>query len=112
MKVNDSAPLAQTSVTFVATVTGSGKPNGTVNFYEDGLFFIGGANLTGNTASLTTSIDIPGICTVTAQYLADASNNPSTSAGLNQIVTGSTLMYVQGQTNTLTHIANVTVTIQ
>jgi len=112
VKVNDSPPLAQAFLTFIVTPTGSGKPTGTVNFCEDEVFFIGGANLTGNTASLTTSIGVPGIYTVTAQYLGDASNNPSTSAGLNQVVTGSTLMYVQGQTSTLTHIANVTVTVQ
>ncbi len=106
-----SKVASQSQVTFVATVTSSGSPTGTVQFYGSGNY-LGAANLGGNTASLTTVFSTPGIYTVTGQYLGDASNTQSLSAGINQYVTGSTVATVQGQTSSLTHYANVTVTIQ
>jgi hypothetical protein len=102
----------QTQVTFTATITGSNTPTGSVNFVANGNINLGSANLNGNTAGLTTTIAFPGIYTVTALYSGDALNNPSTSVGLAQAVTGSTVMDVEGQTSTLTHFANVTVTVQ
>jgi trimeric autotransporter adhesin len=101
----------QTPLTFTATVSGQGSPTGSVIFFANGSSY-GTANLVGNTATLTTSIATPGIYTITAQYQGDFANNPSTSSGVNQAVTGSTIVSVEGQTNTLVHFANVTVTLQ
>jgi hypothetical protein len=101
----------QSPVTFTATVTGAGAPTGSVNFYVNGSSY-GTANLVGNTAALTTSIASPGLYTVTAQYSGDPSNTSSTSAGLNQAVTGSTVLNIQGQTSTTVHFLNVTATLQ
>ena len=103
---------ASAQVTFTATITGANAPTGSVNFVANGNLNLGSANLSGNTASLTIAIPVPGIYTVTALYSGDTLNNPSTSAGLAQGVTGSTVIDIEGQTSTLTHFANVTVTIQ
>jgi hypothetical protein len=103
---------ASAQVTFTATITGANTPTGSVNFVANGNLTLGSANLTGNTASLTTTIPFPGIYTVVALYSGDTLNNPSTSTGLAEGVTGSTVMDVEGQTSTLTHFTNVPVTIQ
>ena len=66
-------------VTFTATVTGT-TPAGMVNFY-DGTDLIGASPLNGSfQASLTTSSLAPGWRGITARYLGDANNAPSTSA--------------------------------
>jgi subtilase family serine protease len=103
---------ASAQVTLTATITGENTPTGSVNFAANGNLTLGSANLVGNTASLTTTIPFPGIYTVVALYSGDTLNNPSTSAGLAQGVTGTTVMDVEGQTSTLTHFTNVTITIQ
>jgi hypothetical protein len=111
--VSSAAKVAASAqVTFTATITGSNMPTGSVNFVANGNIPLGSANLNGNTASLATTIPFPGIYTVTALYSGDTLNNPSTSAGLAQGVTGSTVIDIEGQTSTLTHFANVTVAIQ
>jgi hypothetical protein len=102
---------AYSQFTLTATVSGSGQASGSVAFY------IGGANagsspLVGNVATFTTTAINPGILSFTAQYSGDGSNDPSTSAPLSEAVTGNTTVYVQGQTSTLTHVANVNVTLQ
>jgi hypothetical protein len=98
-------------MTLTATVSGNGAPTGNVTFYASGNY-LGTSGLVGNTATLTTTAYNPGIFGVTAQYSGDNLNNPSTSGAVNEIVTGSTTAYVQGQTSTVFHIANVTITIQ
>ena len=67
------------AVTFTATVTGA-MPTGTVNFY-DGTAWVGASPLNGSfQASLTTSNLPTGWRGITARYLGDANNAPSTSA--------------------------------
>ena len=105
-KVGSQAPF-----TVTATVTGAQNPTGGVQFYANGLY-LGSGSLVGNTASASASIFSPGIYSLTAQYFGDGLNNPSTSVGVNQVITGSTAIYVQGQTGTTIHSANVNVTIQ
>ncbi len=77
------------SVTFTATVTaeapGSGTPAGTVTFY-DGTTAIDTANLSGGTASYTTSTLSVGGHTITAQYNATADFAASTSTALDQTI--------------------------
>jgi hypothetical protein len=107
-----SPKVAQnTAFTFTAKVTGLGNPSGTVNFYANGSWF-GSSNLTAGTATFSASLVCPGIYSVTAQYIGDVSNLASSSSGVSQAITGSTLMQVNAQTSTLFHSVNVTVTLQ
>jgi hypothetical protein len=105
-KVAQGAPL-----TFTARVTGQGSPAGNVAFYTNGSW-IGASTLAAGTATLNTTLPFPGIYSITAQYAGDSNNLTSTSPGVGESVTGSTVMQVNGQTSTLFHSANVTVTIQ
>jgi len=107
-----SAKVAQNSpVTFTATVTGTGNPTGSVSFYLSGGYY-GSAYLVAGSASVTASPAIPGIYSLIAQYAGDANNLGSTSAGVSQAVTGTTIMQVNAQTGTLFHSTSVTVTLQ
>jgi len=107
-----STKIAQgTPFTFTAKVTGQGNPSGTVNFYASGSW-IGAGTLATGTATLDTSLPFPGIYSITAQYAGDFNNLTSTSAGVGESVTGSTVMQVNAQTSTLFHSVNVTVTLQ
>jgi hypothetical protein len=80
------------------------------------LFFLGPASaqapLISGTATATISPWIVGIFTLTATYTGDATNSGSTSAPVNEAVTGNTVMTVTGVTGTLYHTTNVTVTLQ
>lgn len=67
-------------VTLTATVSGV-SPTGTVQF-NDGATVLGTAALSGGTASFTTSSLAAGPHTLTAAYLGDASNLPSTSSAI------------------------------
>jgi hypothetical protein len=113
--VNSSASkvASQASVTFTATITGSasGAPTGSVIFLLNG-GFTGSAALVGKSATLITQIPAPGIYSLSAQYSGDALNQASTAIAQNVLVTGSTVVTIQGQTSNLTHYANVTVTLQ
>jgi Pro-kumamolisin, activation domain/Bacterial Ig-like domain (group 3) len=107
-----SAKVAQGApVSFTAKVTGQGSPSGNVTFYANG-GWLGGVTLTAGTATLNTTLPFSGIYTITAQYTGDSNNVMSISSGVGESVTGSTVVQVNGQTSTLFHSANVTVTIQ
>ncbi len=99
------------SVTFTAKVAGQGNPTGNVSFYANGAW-IGQSTLSGGTATLNASLIFPGVYSITAQYLGDSNNLASTSPGVSEAVTGNTFMQVNGQTSTLFHSVNVTVTLQ
>jgi len=92
-------------------VTGQGNPTGSVSFYAGGSW-IGQANLSAGTAALNTFLALPGVYAITAQYAGDPNNLASTSPGVSEAVTGATVMQVNGQTSTLFHSVNVTVTLQ
>ena len=100
-----------TSVTFTATVSGQGNPTGNVNFLS-GPDIIGQVPLINGSATVTTEFGNPGIWAITAQYVGDGRNQQSTSAVLNQGVTGNLSSVVQGQTGTLTRVSSFTVTMQ
>jgi hypothetical protein len=107
-----SAKVAQNATfTLTAKVTGQGNPSGNVTFYANG-GWIGQSSLVAGTATLNTTLPFAGIYSITAQYAGDSNNLTSTSPGVSESVTGSTVMQVSGQTSTLFHSANVTVTIQ
>jgi predicted secreted protein len=72
------------AVTFTATVTGT-SPTGTVTF-KDGAITLGTGTLSSGKATFTTSALSLGTHSITATYNGDATNNPSTSAPLNQVV--------------------------
>jgi Bacterial Ig-like domain (group 3) len=73
------------SVTFTATVLGA-SPTGTVQF-KDGAGNLGApVTLSGGVAALATSALTQGTHPVTAVYSGDASNAPSTSGIVNQVV--------------------------
>jgi hypothetical protein len=111
--LTSSAPKAApfTTVTFTATVSGQANPAGTVNFLS-GPDIIGQVPLINGIATVSTEFGNPGIWSITAQYVGDGRNQQSTSAVLNQGVTGNLSSLVQGQTGTLTRVSAFTITMQ
>jgi sugar lactone lactonase YvrE len=78
--------LAQTALTFIATVSAPlGMPSGTVTFL-DGTTPLGQASLTGHTASLVTSSLAAGSHTITADYSGDTDFAGSASSPLTQSI--------------------------
>jgi hypothetical protein len=78
--------LAQTALTFTATVSARlGTPTGTVTFL-DGTTPFGQASLTGHTASLITSSLVIGSHTITAVYSGDTDFAGSASSPLTQSI--------------------------
>ena len=75
------------SVTFTATVSGSGSPTGTVQFAIDGRNAGTPVALTGGQSTYTTSALTVGMHSVTAAYGGDAANASSMSSTLTQTVT-------------------------
>jgi hypothetical protein len=73
------------SVTFKATVTGSGSPTGTVTFMDGGSA-IGTGTLAGGIAAFSTSALTLGSHTITASYAGSAGFSGSTSVALMQVV--------------------------
>ena len=80
------------AVTFTATIApvspGSGVPTGTVTF-DDGSTVLGTVNLTGGTATFTTSSLAVGTHSIKAVYVGDPNFKTSTSAVLKQVVNSS-----------------------
>lgn len=83
--------LFNNSVTFTATVSGSGAvPTGTVTF-KDGSATLGSGNLSGSgVATFSTSTLSVATHSITAVYGGDTTYNTSTSAALSQIVNRAT----------------------
>ncbi len=77
------------SVTFTATVTGTGPiPTGTVNFF-DGVTLLGAGTLNGaGIATFTTSALAVGTHPITAAYAGDSTYAPSISPIVSQVVNG------------------------
>lgn len=74
------------SVTFTATITTSGTPTGTVQFF-DGASALGSAQtVSAGAATLSTSVLALGSHSITAQYSGDATHSGSTSSALSQVV--------------------------
>jgi hypothetical protein len=104
---------AQSSVQFTATVTSTaGAPvTGYVNFY-DNLGFGQFVNLTNGQAQVQTVLSGVGTHRVFAAYSGDTNNQGSTSAAFNQVITGTTTIYVTAQTGTNSHQIPVVITVQ
>jgi hypothetical protein len=103
---------AGTPVTVAAKVTGANKPTGAVDFFANG-GWVGTATLAADgTASTTINLVTPGIYTLTASYEGDGRNLASTSAGVSELMTGTTTVLVSGQLSTNNRIASVAVNVQ
>jgi hypothetical protein len=112
--VSSSAASVATGsgLTLTAKVTSSGSPTGIVYFLINGGWY-GQANLVGGSATVTIKAPAyPGIYQVIADYGGDASSGRSTSAPLNQTVTGNGSILVIGQTGSLSHSVDLPVTLQ
>lgn len=84
---NNAAPLTTTPITFTATVKPAGPPapTGTVSFYA-GITLLGTSNLSGGTATLTTTIATAGTYNIIAIYSGDLNYASSTSPPITQVV--------------------------
>jgi hypothetical protein len=88
--------LAQTAITFTATVSSAlGTPTGAVNFL-DGTTVLGQAALTGHVATLSTSSLAAGSHSITAVYSGDTNFAASTSSILTQSVLNFSLTSTSG----------------
>jgi hypothetical protein len=91
------------AVTFTASVTSSATqtPTGTMNFYANGIL-LGSAQLTsGSTANFTTTALPIGTESITASYLGDANNLPSSSASVTVTVSVSEIGVIPGVISTI-----------
>jgi hypothetical protein len=87
LAVVPTTAAAASPIAFSATVTGNGvTPTGSVDFLANGVV-IGTAPLNAGTAALTNSSLPAGSYAMTAEYLGNAYNATSTSAGVSESVT-------------------------
>jgi hypothetical protein len=91
---SSGAAVVGKSVTFTATVTGTGSPSGTVTF-KDGPTTLGTAPVSGTHATLITSSLSVGVHSITAVYSGDANFQSSSSTALSQTVTALLAPYVR-----------------
>jgi hypothetical protein len=118
---NAKVPSSGGSFTLTATVTSSKPVTGTVLFsgaqvafpYPNGVPVVNGvASYTVNVGSGGLQFPV-GTYSITAQYNGDSNNLPSqTTTGVNEVFTGATLLTVRGQTGSLSHDTNISVTLQ
>lgn len=100
------------NVTLTATVNSTLPVTGGVYFYDYGRG-IASASLVNGTGTTQISTLMIGTHFITAQYFGDSNNQPSTTSGsINQVITGTTLIYIYGTTSILQHYATSDVTIQ
>jgi hypothetical protein len=86
--------------------------SGTVTFLDAGAP-IAYANVANGTASASISYLSVGTHVLTAQYSGDTNNLPSSTKGfINQVITGTTQIYISGATSVLSHLMPISVTIQ
>jgi serine protease len=91
---NNNPSTSGQTVVFTATVTGN-NPTGGVDFKDGGILVTGCGNVAlagaGNSRTAQCSTSTLGVGThgITASYLGDAGNQPSTSSSLSQVVNGS-----------------------
>jgi subtilase family serine protease len=105
---------ANTPFFLTATVTSSGTtpPTGTVTFALNGTPISNPLPLASGQASFLGQTGL-GTSVYTAQYSGDKYTDPSQStAALNVVGTGNTIVFLSGQTGTLQHSTQVTITLQ
>jgi hypothetical protein len=90
LSVSTTTPTLGQSVTFIATVTGTGgTPTGTVNFLDGTTVLATAQPMTAGVANFTTSALAVGGHSITAVYSGDSTFTGSTSAATTVTVTGS-----------------------
>jgi Pro-kumamolisin, activation domain/Bacterial Ig-like domain (group 3) len=96
-----------------AKVTSSNTATGTVTFLDQGTA-LGTVNLGADGTAPISMAGLPiGTHVITASYSGDAKNLSSkTNGALNQVITGSTTLFVIGTTGGLTNLTSIAVTIQ
>ncbi|MDE1155962.1 MAG: Ig-like domain repeat protein [Acidobacteriaceae bacterium] len=100
------------TVSLIATVSGTDRPNGTVTFYDAGKS-IGTANLSGDSALFTTTTLAVGTHAITAAFSGDEHSTSSASSNtVEQTVTGTFNLTVAATAGTATHSITVPVTLQ
>ena len=112
--ITSNAKVAQGQVFLItATVTSSRPLTGTVTFYNYGSPIAGGFPLTNGQAQTGTGdINNTGLYQITASYSGDANNQPSSSASLAQVITGTITTTLQGKTGGDVHSVQVTLGLQ
>jgi hypothetical protein len=99
--------------TITATVTGISPLTGTVSFYDYGIMVAGPFTVSNGQAQMGSGdLDTIGVHQFTARYNGDPRNLSSTSAGLSQTITGTTLVIITGSTGSDSHALSATVGIQ
>jgi subtilase family serine protease len=106
--------------TLTATVTSSKPVTGTVIFtgvqaefpYPNGIPVTNGVATYTVTAGATVPSSV-GTYSFTAQYSGDANNQPSqTATGVNEVLTGTTSMIIEGDMGTLSHVTGLYITLK
>jgi hypothetical protein len=86
---------------------------GTVSFYDYGIMVAGPFTVSNGQAQMGSGdLDTIGVHQFTARYNGDPRNLSSTSAGLSQTITGTTLVIITGSTGSDSHALSATVGIQ
>jgi hypothetical protein len=97
-------------------VNSSQAANGTVSLWDASVSSSAGvaaAQVVNGTAKMQLSNFLVGTHVFSAQYSGDSNTQPSkTNGSINVVITGTTSVFVQGATNTLTHSMPINVTIQ
>ena len=102
-----------TPVTFTVVVTPSGAatPTGAVQLYDNGQAYGSAVNVSAGIASfLATTLPV-GVHVFTADYRGDPNTQPSASAPITQVITGTVGLQISGSSNGVTQTADFSVTV-
>jgi hypothetical protein len=102
-----------TPVTFTVSVkpNGSASPSGSVQLYDNGQVYGSAVRVSAGIATfLATTLPV-GVHNLTADYQGDANTQPSNSAPIAQVITGSVPMQISGAADGITQLANFIVTV-
>ena len=101
------------SYTITATITGSAKVTGSVNFYDYGNLIVGPVFVVNGQAGMGSSnLTAIGVHQITAEYGGDANNKASSSSAVTQTITGTSTVSIQGTTGPDGHSIPATIGIQ
>ena len=112
VSTNLHAPFG-TPVTFTVTVkpSGAATPSGMVQLYDNGRAYLSSVNVSAGIATfLATSLPV-GMHSLTAKYLGDTHTLASTSAPINQVITGQVPLEISGVSGGSTETVNFAVVV-
>ncbi len=104
-----------TTVSFTATVYSSKPVTGTINIFDSSVSTNGLASalVVNGTATFQINYLTVGTHVISAQYAGDSNNQPSSTIGsINQVITGTTSIFVNGTSPNLFNSTPINVTIQ